>query len=722
MSSLADALAIVAPALPQVFFDEARLAALDGWARTAPPVAWAGFECPLGGGERWVDFHQGFRRQELPYLLGWLEHRARTEHGEAEWTESLLEFCREWGREDSLFGKAIPNLIFEYDVRDHPERISHPSVFLALTDDDRIEHFEDDPTTQASKAAVIDAALKLFMEPAIVGTLSRGIARCLQCAPGNATLSHLGLMLARNTRAVRINVRGLHFDQFLPYLDAIGWKGSSAGIEDLLAGLFALTQRLNLCIDVGSEIGIPIGLECATHNRDQNRWDKILGRLGENGICTDAQRRDLRNWWSQVSPVSPPAPWPANLLVAGLLESADRLPVIERYLSHLKVTWAAGTPLQFKSYLGFTHHFIAKPRKWAPPAKRPRIPLRSEVASTADDLDRAISGAIDYLLHNRLASGLWHDFPPAGFDDPWLIYFGASDEWVSAFVAAAIAPFERDDARGAARWVWQVINHRRRRGEGYGFSLVTPADADSTAWALKLAQVLGESASPHAIGARKFLMQHQLASGGVATYLPEASIRLFKSDNSSVSNPWCEAHACVTAAAANLPAPSPECLRFLRASQQEDGRWVGFWWMDSEYATGLAAAALARSKDAGDRARIDAAIRWCSDRINDDGGVFSAACDGPSPFATAWSLRALLAAPDHAHARALALREVQWLIKQQRPDGSWHPSAWLKSPPIDVNDRDGYPKSILALDRYANFTTAGVLAALGLARGIYQSH
>jgi squalene cyclase len=347
------------------------------------------------------------------------------------------------------------------------------------------------------------------------------------------------------------------------------------------------------------------------------------------------------------------------------------------------------------------------------------VPMPVEPVQHTNELERAISGAIDYLLCNRLLSGMWYDFPASAIDDPWFFYFAASDEWVSAYVAAAIASFERDDARRAAQWVWRVLCRRRRAGEGWGFGVVTPADADSTVWGLHVAHAIGASGSPHAIAAYVFLRQHQHSHGGIATYLPEDSIRLFAT---SGVNPWCEAHACVTAAAANLPDPQPEWLRYLRSAQQSDGRWDGFWWMDSEYATGLATAALARTNDPQDRGRIETAVRWTIGRIAASGGVFSAAANAESPFATAWSLRTLLSVPNHSEARALAMRQIEWLLREQRPDGSWHPSAWLRTPPIDVNDPNGFANRILALDRNANFTTASVLAALGSARGIWKSY
>jgi squalene-hopene/tetraprenyl-beta-curcumene cyclase len=716
-TSLAEALSLVEQRIPRDFFDEARRTALDGWARNAPPVAWAGFECPLGA-ERWVDFHQGFRREDLPYLTAWLEHHAR--EGEHAWIAPLLKFCAEWGRADSLFFRSIPNLIFEYDVRDHPERISSPSIFIAMERVDD-ESPAEESVTPAIKRTVIESALAQFLDPARVAMLMGGIDRCLSSAPINASISHLGLMLSRNTPAVRINVRSLHYDQFSSFLAAIGWNGPREKLEDAIAESYAFAERINLAIDVGEQIGPAIGLECSTYVHNPMRWERILRDFVARSICTEEQHLGLSKWWGRQSPSTNPITWPSNLIAEGLLQNADRFAVIDRYISHFKMTWQADAPRKFKCYLGFNHRFIARAHgkthgSMREPGPNPYARPLDRIASVprADEAENAIARGIDFLLRNRLQSGLWLDFPSFGEGDPWLA-FGTSDEWVSVYVAGALGAFGREDARSAAAWVWRLLNHRRK-GEGWGYSCVSPADADSTVWGLRLAQALDVSDTAPVQSARDFLRRHQHDNGGLATYLPDAAIRYFAELATPEINAWCEPHVCVTAAAAHIPELQADCLRFLRASQAGDGRWDSYWWTDSEYSTGLATAALAQSRADADRVRVASAIKWAMARVGVDGGVHSAGCKTDAPFSTAWNLRTLLAAPEDPQARALALKSLQWLVREQRADGSWSGSAWMKTPPVNSSSKVG---TILAQDRNGNFTTASVLSSLRIARAIH---
>ena len=104
--------------------------------------------------------------------------------------------------------------------------------------------------------------------------------------------------------------------------------------------------------------------------------------------------------------------------------------------------------------------------------------------------------------------------------------------------------------------------------------------------------------------------------------------------------------------------------------------------------------------------------------IRESDGVFSTGCKAEAPFATSWSLRTLMLAPKDNEARTLANRALQWLLREQRADGSWYGSAWMRTPPVNVSNPDASAQSILAQDRNGYFTTATVLTALGLAREI----
>ncbi len=69
-------------------------------------------------------------------------------------------------------------------------------------------------------------------------------------------------------------------------------------------------------------------------------------------------------------------------------------------------------------------------------------------------------------------------------------------------------------------------------------------------------------------------------------------------------------------------------------------------------------------------------------------------------------------APESAPGQALA-----WLLRSQRTDGSWSPSAQVRIPPHEVEDPDLDPKAnVVAFDMNRTFTTATVLSALVLAR------
>jgi hypothetical protein len=163
----------------------------------------------------------------------------------------------------------------------------------------------------------------------------------------------------------------------------------------------------------------------------------------------------------------------------------------------------------------------------------------------------------------------------------------------------------------------------------------------------------------------------------------------------------------VTAAAAALEL-SPAPLDFLRAAQRADGSWTAHWWDDDEYATARAVEVLASD---GDEAAVARAVGWAESRVGPDGAVVSALHGGPSPFATALALTTLQvgdAPSDGVRARAAA-----WLRSQQRADGSWPSSAWLRVPAPEQRDPLACPDTTLHyLDDDAVFTTATVLAAL----------
>src|SRR5262249_31129750 len=157
----------------------------------------------------------------------------------------------------------------------------------------------------------------------------------------------------------------------------------------------------------------------------------------------------------------------------------------------------------------------------------------------------------------------------------------------------------------AAHRGWLLLAGRAR--DGWGWNFLQPADADSTLWALRLADRLGVLDSERARAGLRFLQRH-IHADGLSTYVADHH-RTWS--NGAVVNPgWFEVHDCVTAAAAGFPQIGNVPLGALRARQRDDGSWRSYWWQSPAYATAHAADALSQHGAPDDRARIARAVAW----------------------------------------------------------------------------------------------------------------
>ena len=323
----------------------------------------------------------------------------------------------------------------------------------------------------------------------------------------------------------------------------------------------------------------------------------------------------------------------------------------------------------------------------------------------------AVTRAVNFLLGARDRDGWWRDFDTLA---------GSSDEWVSAYVACALARSSLASGARAAEDMWSRIMRRRWWSPGWGFNRKVPPDSDTTLWVITLGQILGRANSLRTRRAIHWLEQQIQSNGGVATYGAALPIRIYTRLSPEVSfEGWCSSHVCVSALAASTDIPARRrILEYVREHQQDDGSWPSYWWCDSEYSTALAVTALYRSRDSGDATRIERAVTWAIERQS------SAVQD--SPFASAYRLQ-ILSAPGF-HAEGAARGCITTLLELQNSDGSWPASSRLRIPPPGVVHPDGYSSWCetarggggIILDRGRNFTTATVLSALVIALRAYD--
>ncbi|MDB9373320.1 hypothetical protein PN464_08050, partial [Nodularia sphaerocarpa CS-585] len=185
--------------------------------------------------------------------------------------------------------------------------------------------------------------------------------RCFAACPDGVFVSHIGVMLSRNSRALRVNVKRLQPNLLIPYLQQIGWQGETVKVAELMAELFALVDRITVCLDVGDQIYPQIGLECIFLNQpdSESRWAIFLDNLVARGLCEVQKREALLNWPGQINPLNSPAPWPHNLIAASVLQPRERFTVFERRLSHIKIVSQPQSTVLAKAYLWFQHQWLS---------------------------------------------------------------------------------------------------------------------------------------------------------------------------------------------------------------------------------------------------------------------------------------------------------------------------------------------------------------------------
>lgn len=701
---LGDSLALVLPALGPQLVSPDSVAKLVARASVLPPVHRAGFECRLAPGDQRVDLQQGiFRNNAEPVTLERFLASAGTLTGAWERVRSL---CETWATATSSLHDGISELWLEIDIPTgscpEPAGLTDlvPSVFAVL-----------EPTDAVASLAIARELIETLADRSSVEGLGAALARCASPCQPPARLSHVGLMLGRTATSMRVHISALPLRALVHYLSAIPWPGDAAEARSLAGMLLDHGDSLALCLDVVGDVLPRLGLECffaQNHGLDP-RWPKLLGRLTALGLSSSEKADALLRWPGVIVPPNAPADWPEDLIVRSLTAPESTLGVIDRRLSHVKLTCASGQAPSAKAYFGFGHVWLHAAE--APKRPRPAPPLRP-----AGSLGSAIDAGVDYLLGRRNQAGWWRDFFDRArpSDEQERVTAYASDEWVTAYVAATLAGVDRPRARAAAVDALDLLLGRRDSRSGWGYHALLPEDADTTTWVLRLAAALEFPPTERLRAARRFVMSLIGPTGGVATYRASdaAALDEFLRIGSGYAG-WCGTHACVTAAAGVLDL-EPDPAGYLLHAQRPDGSWAGHWWDDPEYTTTRAVEALAPRSEHG--SAVASAVAWSAGRVGPDGSVFSTAHGDRSPFATALALQAILAGQAHSDGRLtdpISARATSWLLAQQRADGSWQPAARLRVPAPDAIDPLSAPERTLTyVDDDAVFTTATVLAAL----------
>jgi squalene-hopene/tetraprenyl-beta-curcumene cyclase len=256
--------------------------------------------------------------------------------------------------------------------------------------------------------------------------------------------------------------------------------------------------------------------------------------------------------------------------------------------------------------------------------------------------------------------------------------------------------------RGHGAGDWRVKNRRRSR-PGWFFEYANPfyPDNDTTAMVVTaLSKVHLDGAADdarrqHAIReAYAWQLSMQNSDGGwgafdkncdkeLLTHVPFADHNaMIDPSNEDITARILETFSCL--GVDRTSAPARRALRFLLRKQEPDGSWYGRWGCNYLYGTWLALWGLRSMGESVRAPQVRRAVDWIHAAQNADGGWGELPLSyddarhkgrGPStPSQTAWALLGLMAGGETA--AASVERGVDFLLREQSADGTWHEEYW----------------------------------------------
>jgi hypothetical protein len=266
-------------------------------------------------------------------------------------------------------------------------------------------------------------------------------------------------------------------------------------------------------------------------------------------------------------------------------------------------------------------------------------------------VSKAIRMGARFILKEQDSAGLWRDY---------LLTPGPSLAWTTAWVAWSLSEVIPDEiaARHALQASRKALNSIRGEA-GWGYNPKVAADADTTAWVLRVMAKLGDLCTRQATS---YLQPFITERGGVRTFQrPE---RYGK---------WSQEHADVApiAGLALIECKGDEILvkrlrNWCLSQQKENGSWASFWWSTDSYATAWTLAFL-NSSGGIPAAVLERSHNWVA-RQEVAESAFELAC------------RLLILVSVGQAAQLLCQRTVDTLQGLQLMDGGWPASSTLRVP------------------------------------------
>jgi hypothetical protein len=213
----------------------------------------------------------------------------------------LQNFIALWSDEASLLKQRVPFVFLEFDADTDPAAVPVPSIFVAL--DWQVQEMDRHAADPASAAVFAVDEVEKILQPLRGERLDarrrQMLLRCFETLPAGGLALHVGAMLGRPQRAVRLSMVVSRRDS-ASYLANLGWRAGLATLQGMLERYAPLADfehpaaHVQIDFDVDSEVGERIGVSLRPH--EESGWPALFDALVAERLCTPAKRDALLAW------------------------------------------------------------------------------------------------------------------------------------------------------------------------------------------------------------------------------------------------------------------------------------------------------------------------------------------------------------------------------------------------------------------------------------------
>jgi hypothetical protein len=239
----------------------------------------------------------------------------------------LRAFDARWKDPRSSIHTWVPFVFLEFDAAEATEVVPTPSIFVAL--DAPLRNLATNPHLEAAREVTA-----LLLELAPDSPLTQKLEDCFTALPGSGVVLHVGAMLGRPDRALRVSA-ALPGADAASYLRRLGACDAAEAAVRTVAVFSKWMVRVQIDFDLVPGIRPRIGFGVRPRHAEQ--WPALLADLGAAGLARPEKLAGLSTWPGRSS---------------HRVGTASTPILFERTLSHVKLVAEPSGASEAKAYFG----------------------------------------------------------------------------------------------------------------------------------------------------------------------------------------------------------------------------------------------------------------------------------------------------------------------------------------------------------------------------------